>query len=94
MIRLQQFSHLIGGAASHHEHGRDEEDAVQDQVLASFLERGDVVKGGRGERQNTGKGQQRQSRRHSMIYGGVGGGATISGRKALQCINKLVSVLD
>jgi len=46
MIRLQQFSHLIGGAASHHEHGRDEEDAVQDQVLASFLERGDVVRVG------------------------------------------------
>ena len=48
MIRLQQFSHLIGGAASHHEHGRDEEDAVQDQVLASFLERGDVVRVGGG----------------------------------------------
>ena len=48
MIRLQQFSHLIGGAASHHEHGRDEEDAVQDQVLASFLERGDVVSFGLG----------------------------------------------
>lgn len=48
MIRLQQFSHLIGGAASHHEHGRDEEDAVQDQVLASFLERGDVVRVGWG----------------------------------------------
>jgi hypothetical protein len=74
MIRLQQFSHLIGGAASHHEHGRDEEDAVQDQVLASFLERGDVVRVG-GERQNTGKEQQRQSRKHSVIYverGGAG----------------------
>jgi hypothetical protein len=74
MIRLQQFSHLIGGAASHHEHGRDEEDAVQYQVLASFLERGDVVRVG-GERQNTGKEQQRQSRKHSVIYverGGAG----------------------
>jgi len=62
MIRLQQFSHLIGGAASHHEHGRDEEDAVQDQVLASFLERGDVVRVGGGaseSRQGTAKTEQK-----------------------------------
>ena len=70
MIRLQQFSHLIGGAASHHEHGRDEEDAVQDQVLASFLERGDVVRLGLGERQNTGGGlsHQVQRGRHGLIH--------------------------
>jgi len=40
-----------------------------------------------GERQNTGKEQQRQSRRHSAIY-------VERGEVALQCINKLVSVLD
>jgi len=39
MIRLQQLSHLIGSAVSHREY-HDEQDAVQSQVVASFLERG------------------------------------------------------
>ena len=49
------------------------------------------------ERQNTGAPQPTQSRGHSMIYVEVKGEevvTTISGRLALQCINKLVSVLD
>lgn len=77
MIRLQQFSHLIGGAASHHEHGRDEEDAVQDQVLASFLERGDVVRVGGGAseyRQGTAKTEQKAQR---DLCGEGGGGFAV-----------------
>jgi len=57
------------------------------KCLLVFLKEG-TSSGWAGERQNTGKEQQRQSRRHSMIYVERGWGLD------LQCINKLVSVLD
>ena len=57
------------------------------KCLRVFLKEGTSSVLGLGERQNTGKEQQRQSRRHSAIY-------VERGEVALQCINKLVSVLD
>jgi len=56
------------------------------KCLLVFLKEG-TSSGWVGERQNTGKEQQRQSRKHSVIY-------VERGELALQCINKLVSVLD